>query len=90
MGAGQHSLAQTTPAFRAIAAGKPGFTEMVETHGLAWTNWPALTLHEQTRVSGNGHAVTLLWADPPEELDGEDDEGNLPNLDSRGSADRGC
>ena len=75
-----HSLPQTTPAFRAVAGGTRGFTEMVETHGLAWTNWPDLTLREQTRVGDKGHAVTLLWADLPEQSDGEDDEGDLPEL----------
>lgn len=75
-----HSLPQTTPAFRAIAAGKRGFTEMVETHGLAWTSWPDLTLREQTRVGDKGHAVTLLWADLPEAREERDDDGGLPEL----------
>jgi hypothetical protein len=73
------SLPQTTPAFRAIATGARGFTEMVETHGLAWTSRPDLVLREQTRIGGKGHAVTLLWADLPEERD-EDDDGGLPEL----------
>lgn len=71
-------LPQTTPAFRAITNARHGFTEFSETHSQAWTGRPDLEIFEQTRLTHNGHAVTLLWADLPEE-DGDDD-GGLPEL----------
>lgn len=53
-------LPQTTHAFRAITNAKLGFTEFSETHCLAWISRPELELFEQTRLSHDGHAVTLL------------------------------
>ncbi|MGR3743028.1 MAG: ImmA/IrrE family metallo-endopeptidase [Pseudooceanicola nanhaiensis] len=71
-------LPQTSPAFRAVNKGTTGFTDMIETHGLAWTGESDLQLREQTRVARNGHAVTLLWANIPDE--DEEDDGGLPEL----------
>ena len=59
-------------AHRAITSGKAGFTGFADTHPYPWTSRTNLELHEQTRVAANGHAVTLLWADIPEE---NDDDG---------------
>ena len=70
-------LPQITQAFRVVANARQGFTEFTETHSQAWTNRPDLTLFEQTRLTRGGHAVTLLWAEMPDE-GGEDD---LPELD---------
>lgn len=70
-------IAQTTAAFRAIANGKAGFTRFAETHSHPWTGRTGFELHEQTRVTSSGHAVTLLWADISED---EEDDGGLPEL----------
>lgn len=73
------SLPPTTLAFRTTSAGRSGFTTFAETHGGAWTDRPDMTLFEQTRLAENGHAVTLLWANLPEDADDEDEE-LLPEL----------
>lgn len=73
------SLPQISAAFRAVSNGRPGYTEVQETHALAWTDRPDLELYEQTRVSETGHAVTLLWAVTPDEDDAADD--GRPELD---------
>lgn len=72
-------IAKTSAAIRAIGKGKAGFTEFCEAHPLAWTGRSDLELHEQTRVAASGHAVTLLWADMPDE-DDDDDDGGLAEL----------
>ena len=71
-------LPRASFALRAVQNGRKGFTEMNEVHGLTWSKNPELGLREQTRVGQNGYAVTLLWADIPEEE--EDDDGGLPEL----------
>ncbi|WP_089989184.1 ImmA/IrrE family metallo-endopeptidase [Cognatiyoonia koreensis] len=63
-------LPKTTIAYRATANGSQGFTEMDETDPYVWTGRSTGELFEQTRVASNGHAVTLLWAELPEEDDG--------------------
>jgi len=70
-------LPQTSHAVRAVTNARPGFTEFSEAHSLAWTNRPGLNLVEQTRLARKGHAVTLLWADLPEE---DEDDSGLPEL----------
>ena len=55
-----------------IACGATGFSTFAEANPLAWTKRSDIELFEQTRAAGNGHAVTLLWAELPES---EDDEG---------------
>lgn len=65
-------LPQTTHAFRVIRNGRPGFSEFSETHAQPWTSRPDLDLFEQTRLGPDGHAVTLLWADLPEDEPDED------------------
>lgn len=64
------SLPTTTVAHRATANGSQGFTEMDETDPYLWTGRSHGELFEQTRVAPNGHAVTLLWAELPDEDDG--------------------
>ncbi|GHF60601.1 ImmA/IrrE family metallo-endopeptidase [Seohaeicola zhoushanensis] len=76
------AVPQTTTAFRVITAGKRGATRMDETHPLAWTGRPDIALREQTRVGKDGHAITLLWADLPDEDD--DYDGELPELGTPG------
>ncbi|TMV09114.1 hypothetical protein FGK63_08365 [Ruegeria sediminis] len=60
-------LPQTTQAFRAVANGTHGFNRLAETHPHAWTSYPDIDMFEQTRLAPNGHAVTLLWAELPED-----------------------
>lgn len=64
-----HALPKETAGFRAIQKGKRGITHMTETSAIAWTNNSEIEIWEQTRVGKNGHAVTLLWADMPDEDD---------------------
>jgi Zn-dependent peptidase ImmA (M78 family) len=66
-------LSELTEAWRAICNLRQGFTEMKESATAAWTNADAVTVYEQTRVGKEGHAVTLLWADLPDEASGEED-----------------
>lgn len=66
-------IPQTSAAYRAIGKGQPGFTQFVEADPHPWTGTSSLELYEQTRVANKGHAVTLLWAELPE--DGQDDGG---------------
>jgi Zn-dependent peptidase ImmA (M78 family) len=61
---------------RSVANGKSGFTEFVDAHPYPWIGRDDIELYEQTRIAANGHAVTLLWADMPE----EDDDGGLAEL----------
>ncbi|WP_159087092.1 ImmA/IrrE family metallo-endopeptidase [Loktanella sp. Alg231-35] len=63
-------LPKTTVAHHATANGRQGFTEMDETDPYVWTGRSHVELFEQTRVAPNGHAVTLLWAELPDEDDG--------------------
>jgi Zn-dependent peptidase ImmA (M78 family) len=70
-------LPQTTTAFRVVANGRPGFTRFSESPALAWTSRPEWEIFEQTRVGRDGHAVTLLWADLP---DDDEDDGGIPEL----------
>ncbi len=70
-------LPKATPAFRTITEGQPGMTGFTETHGIAWTRRPELDLFEQTRLGKSGHAVTLLWAELP---DDDDEDDLLPEL----------
>lgn len=70
-------LPPATAAFSATNKGTIGFTDMAETPALAWTGNPDIEVREQTRVARNGHAVTLLWADLPEDVE---DDGGLPEL----------
>nr|WP_256471791.1 ImmA/IrrE family metallo-endopeptidase [Oceanicola sp. 502str15] len=70
---------KTTAAHRAGRNGSTGFTEMVETHSMAWTGQSELDMWEQTRVGQNGHAVTLLQVELTEE--GSDNgHGTDPNM----------
>lgn len=70
-------LPQATKAFRAVTNGRHGFTGFVESPAMAWTGRAGREILEQTRVGRDGHAVTLLWADQPD--DDEDDSG-IPEL----------
>ncbi len=63
-------LPKTTAAHQAVANGKQGFTETDETDPYLWTGRSHGELFEQTRVAPSGHAVTLLWAELPDEDDG--------------------
>jgi Zn-dependent peptidase ImmA (M78 family) len=74
-------MPQTSAAFRAITGGKAGFTRFAETHPHPWTGRTGFELYEQTRLAKNGHAVTLLWADLPDE---DDEDGGLAELDTPG------
>lgn len=67
-------IVATTAASRAIRSGRTGVTRISETPALAWLDRAEIELFEQTRVGGNGHAVTLLWASMPG-ADGADDDG---------------
>lgn len=71
-------LPPLTQAFRAVSQARPGFTEVVETHAQAWTGRPDIDLSEQTRLAENGHAVTLLLADLPD--DAQEEDSGLPEL----------
>lgn len=64
-----HALPKGTAGFRAIQKGERGITRMTETSAIAWTNNPEIEIWEQTRIGKNRHAVTLLWADMPDEGD---------------------
>lgn len=75
-------LPRASFAFRAVQNSRKGFTEMKEVHGITWTSNPELGLREQTKVGQKGYAVTLLWADIPDDEDG--DEGGLPELGTPG------
>ena len=66
-------IPQTSAAHRAIANGRPGFTQFAEADAHPWTGRSGIELYEQSRVAPSGHAVTLLWTNLPE--DDEDDRG---------------
>ena len=70
-------IPQTSAAHRAVANGQPGFTQIAESDPHSWTGRSDLELFEQTPVANNGHAVTLLWAELP---DDDEDNGNLDEL----------
>lgn len=67
------TLSDLTEARRAIRNGTSGYTEMAESPAAAWTDRDGVEIYEQTRVGRDGHAVTLLWADLPEEDDTDED-----------------
>jgi Zn-dependent peptidase ImmA (M78 family) len=66
----KEALPKTTVAHQATANGRQGFTNMDETDPYLWPGKSYGELFEQTRVASNGHAVTLLWAELPDEEDG--------------------
>lgn len=70
-------IPRTSAAYRAIANASTGFTEFAEADAHPWTGRSGLELYEQTRVAPNGHAVTLLWAELPED---DEDDGGLKEL----------
>ncbi len=51
-----------------------GISRMREIHPQIWTGRSDLELFEQTRLSNNGYAVTLLWADLPQASDDDNIE----------------
>ncbi|MDI3335666.1 ImmA/IrrE family metallo-endopeptidase [Defluviimonas aestuarii] len=67
-------LSDLTQASRAIRNGKMGFTDAAESPAAAWTDRDGVEIYEQTRVGRDGHAVTLLWADLPDDDDANDGE----------------
>ncbi|WP_171101914.1 ImmA/IrrE family metallo-endopeptidase [Ruegeria sp. HKCCD7255] len=69
-------IPQTSAAHRAITNASPGFTQFVEADPHPWTGRSNLELYEQTRVANKGHAVTLLWAELPE----DEEDGGLKEL----------
>lgn len=71
-------LPQLSLTSKIVANGAQGFSPFAEINPLAWTNRSDIDLFEQTRVAGNGHAVTLLWADIPENK--ADEDGDLTEL----------
>jgi uncharacterized protein DUF955 len=74
-------IPMATAAHRAIQNGKAGFTSFADTHPHPWTGRSGLELYEQTRLAANGHAVTLLWADIPEDDDDDaPDELGMPGF----------
>jgi hypothetical protein len=78
-----NTLPQTSAAVRTISNGTLGITEFCETHSAAWTSTADLELYEQTRLGNDGHAVTMLWADIPDEEDnevGSPDELGMPGF----------
>lgn len=68
---------RTSAAHRAIANGQQGFTQFTEVDSHPWTGSSYIELYEQTRVTNNGHAVTLLWAELQEE---DEDDHRLKEL----------
>lgn len=76
-------LPQSSAARQAVSSGTMGFTEMVEAMPGPWTGRADIDLWEQTRVGGNGTAITLLEAEMPEP-DDEDDDGGLAELGAPG------
>lgn len=82
----ENQLSNLTQAWRAINNGRPGFTEMVESPAVAWTDVEGVEIFEQTHVGKNGHAVTLLWADLLDSRDadaGEPRELGMPGFRNR-------
>lgn len=78
------TLSKGDPVTKATAARRArrnglGFADMVETHSMAWTSQLDLEMWEQTRVSQNGHAVTLLQAELPKE-ESDDAHGSDPDM----------
>lgn len=70
-------LPQLSTASKIVTNGARGFSSVTEANPLAWLSRSDIELFEQTRVAGNGHAVTMLWADQPEN---DDDDGGLKEL----------
>ena len=75
-----HCLPQTSQAFHVQANNKTGFTKFWNAPAIAWTNRPEIEIFEQTRRAPSGYAVTLLWADIPEEGDEDGDDPYLREL----------
>ena len=71
-------ISNLTQAWRAVSNGRRGFTELVESPAIAWTDAESVEIFEQTRVGNEGHAVTLLWADLPNT--GNEDAGDATEL----------
>lgn len=55
--------------FRTTSDGKRGISDWVEVNSIAWTGVMDIELWEQVYVGSSGYAVTLLWADIPDEDD---------------------
>lgn len=70
-------LPQTSAAHRAITNASPGFTQFAEADPHPWTGRSDFELYEQTRVTPSGHAVTLLWAELP---DDQEEDGGVKEL----------
>lgn len=66
------ALSDLTQAWWAIRNGTPGYTDIVESPAVAWTDREGVEIYEQTRVGRDGHAVTLLWADLPHDDDADE------------------
>ena len=82
-----NALSDLTQAWRAIRNGKPGYTNMIESPAAAWIEADGIAIFEQTRVGRDGHAVTLLWADLPDDPCGDDtgpSELGMPGFRNRG------
>lgn len=73
-------LPSTSAAHHAVQNGQVGFTDLIDTHSLSWTDQADLDLFEQTRVANKGHAVTLLWADIPDPDEDDGDDPGRPEL----------
>lgn len=73
------TLPRVSAARRVVSEGKTGFTDMTETHSIAWTGRTDIELWEQTRVGKTGTAITLLEAEIPDP-DDEEDDGGLAEL----------
>ncbi|AXI41774.1 ImmA/IrrE family metallo-endopeptidase [Sulfitobacter sp. SK011] len=71
-------LSSLSVASKIVAKSSGEFSTFVDTNPIAWTNRSNIELFEQTRLSPSGHAVTLLWADVPDEDD--NDNGGLYEL----------
>ncbi len=86
-----NALSDLTQAWRAIRNGKPGYTNMIESPAAAWIEADGIATFEQTRVGRDGHALTLLWADLPDDPGGDDtgpSELGMPGFRNRGSSRR--
>src|SRR5690606_4277683 len=80
-------LSHLTQAWRIIRNGKPVYTNMIESPAAAWIEADGIAIFEQTRVGRDGHAVTLPWADLPDDPCGDDtgpSELGMPGFRNRG------
>lgn len=57
-------LDECTTAAKTISLGQRATTTMSMARSASWVDDASTKLREQTRVGRDGHAVTLLWADP--------------------------